>query len=186
MEDAQIIQLYWDRDEAAIPATDDKYGSYCTAIAQNILGDRGDTEECVNDTWLHAWNTMPPQRPNILSAFLGRITRNLSLNRYRRNRAQKRGCGELPAVLEELADCVSGREDVEQALEQQELVQALRDFLAGLTPEKRGIFLCRYWYTDSVGEIARRYHLSYGSVTMQLSRMRAKLRDFLTERGIPL
>lgn len=99
MEDARIIQLYWDRDEQAIPATADKYGSYCTSIAQNILGSYEEAEECVNDTYLHAWNSMPPNRPSILSTFLGKITRNLSLNRFKHNTADKRGGGELPVVL---------------------------------------------------------------------------------------
>ena len=184
MEDEQIIQLYWNRDEGAIPATADRYGPYCAAIARNILDDCRDTEECINDTYLHAWNTMPPQWPQILSAFLGKITRNLALSRYRHRHAEKRGAGELPAVLQELKDCVSGQETVEQRLEQQELEQALSAFLAGLSPEKRGMFVCRYWYTDSVNDIAARYHLSRGAVTMQLSRMRKKLREFLLERGI--
>ena len=184
MEDDQIIQLYWDRDEGAIPATADRYGPYCAAIARNILDDRLDTEECVNDTYLHAWNAMPPQWPQILSAFLGKITRNLALSRYRHRHAEKRGGGELTAVLQELEDCVSGQETVEQQLEQQELEQALHAFLTGLSPEKRGMFVCRYWYTDSVSDIAARYHLSRGAVTMQLSRMRKNLRTFLLERGI--
>ena len=103
MDDANIVQLYWDRNEQAIPATADKYGSYCTSIAKNILGNNEDAEECVNDTYLNAWNSMPPHRPSILSTFLGKIVRNLSFNRYKHNNADKRGGGELPVVLE---DCV--------------------------------------------------------------------------------
>ena len=103
MDDAQIVQLYWDRDDQAIPATSDKYGNYCTSIAMNILSNQEDAEECVNDTYLNAWNAMPPHRPSILSTFLGKITRNLSFNRYKHNTADKRGSGELPVVLEELS-----------------------------------------------------------------------------------
>ena len=103
MDDAQIVQLYWDRNEQAIHATSDKYGNYCASIAKNILGNQEDAEECVNDTYLNAWNAMPPHRPSILSTFLGKITRNLSFNRYKHNTANKRGGGELPVVLEELS-----------------------------------------------------------------------------------
>ena len=118
MDDAQIVQLYWDRNEQAIRATADKYGNYCTSIAKNILGNQEDAEECVNDTYLTAWNAMPPHRPSILSTFLGKITRNLSFNRYKHNTADKRGGGEMPAVLEELSDLVSGKDNVEQAFDQ--------------------------------------------------------------------
>lgn len=116
MDDAKIVQLYWDRNEQAIPATADKYGRYCTSIANNILGNNEDAEECVNDTYLNAWNSMPPHRPSILSTFLGKIVRNLSFNRYKHNTADKRGGGELPVVLEELSDLVSGKDDVGQHL----------------------------------------------------------------------
>jgi RNA polymerase sigma-70 factor (ECF subfamily) len=183
MDDRTIVQLYWDRDEQAIPATVDKYGSYCTAIAKNILGSKEDAEECVNDTYLHAWNAMPPHRPSVLSTFLGKITRNLSFNRYRHNTADKRGGGELPAVLDELTECVSGQDDTEQALNRQELVKAINDFLDALPPAKRSIFLCRYWYTDSISDIAHRHGMKEGAVSMTLSRLRASLHDYLLERG---
>ena len=107
MDDEKIVQLYWDRDERAISATAEKYGSYCAQIARNILGDREDADECVNDAYMSAWGSMPPHRPGVLSAFLGKIVRNLSLNRYRRNTAAKRGGGEAPAVLEEIGELVS-------------------------------------------------------------------------------
>lgn len=112
MEDSRIVELYWKRDADAIPATSEKYGGYCASIAQNILGNEEDAEECVNDTWLGAWNSMPPHRPSVLQAFLGKITRNLSFNRHRRDRAEKRGGGELPLVLDELGECVSGTDSV--------------------------------------------------------------------------
>lgn len=183
MEDARIVQLYWERNEQAISATADKYGAYCASIARNILGVPEDVEECVSDTYLRAWNAIPPHRPQILPAFLGRITRNLALNRYRHSRADKRGGGRLPAVLEELS-FVTGGEDAEQALDRREVVDAVNSFLAGLPARKRTIFLCRYWYLDSIAEIGARFGMTEGSVSVTLSRLRRKLRDHLLERGI--
>ena len=186
MDDAKIVQLYWDRDEQAIPATSEKYGNYCTSIAKNILGNKEDAEECVNDTYLHAWNSMPPHRPSILSTFLGKITRNLSFNRYKHNTADKRGGGELPSVLDELSDLVSDNNDVEQEFNTKELVKAIDTFLDTLSPEKRSIFVCRYWYTDSISEIAVRYGMKEGAVSMTLNRLRQKLHNYLLERGFEL
>lgn len=144
MDDGQIVQFYWDRDERAIPATADKYGNHCTSIAKNILGNPEDAEECVNDTYMRAWNSMPPHRPNVLSTFLGKITRNVSLNRYKQNTADKRGGGEVPAVLEEIAELVSDTDSVEQEVDRRELVKAIDAFLDRLPTEKRSLFLCRY------------------------------------------
>lgn len=186
MEDAKIVQLYWDREEQAIPETADKYGRYCTSIARNILANKEDAEECVNDTYLNAWNTMPPHRPNSLSTFLGKITRNLSFNRYKHNTAEKRGGGELPLVLDELSELVSGTEDVGREVEYHELVKALNQFLQGLPMEKRMIFVRRYWYTDSVSKIANRFGMKEGTVSMTLNRLRNRLRNYLLERGFEL
>ena len=186
MDDAQIVQLYWDRNEQAIQATSDKYGNYCTSIAKNILGNQEDAEECVNDTYLNAWNAMPPHRPSILSTFLGKITRNLSFNRYKHNTADKRGSGELPVVLEELSNFVSGKDDVEQEVDRKALVKAIDDFLETLTTEKRSIFISRYWYTESITEISARYGMKAGAVSMTLNRLRLKLHNYLLERGFEL
>lgn len=186
MDDAKILQMYLDRDEKAISATADKYGSYCTSIAKNILGNQEDAEECVNDAYLHTWNAIPPHRPKMLSAFLGKIVRNLAFNRYKYNTAGKRGGGELPLVLDELAGCVSGKDDVEQAYEYKELVAAINEFLGTLTIKKRNIFVCRYWYTDSISRIAARYGMSCFAVSMALNRLRIKLQNYLTERGYEL
>lgn len=186
MEDESIVQLYWDRNEQAIPATADKYGSYCTSIARNILGSREDAEECVNDTYLHAWNAMPPHRPKILSTFLGKLTRNLAFNRCKYNAAGKRGCGAVPVVLEELSELVSGRNDVEQALDQKELLRAIDSFLAALPQQKRRIFIRRYWYTDSISQIALDQGMKEGTVSVTLSRLRRKLHTYLSERGFDL
>lgn len=186
MDDATIVRLYWDRDERAIPATADKYGSYCISIARNILGNTEDAEECVNDTYWNAWNAMPPNTPSVLSAFLGKIVRNLSLNRYKHNTADKRGGGELPVVLDELSDLVSGEDDVEQEIDRKELMKAVDGFLGSLSPEKRSIFVSRYWYTDSVSEIAVRHGMTAGAVSMTLNRLRLKLHNYLSERGFEL
>lgn len=186
MDDAIIVRLFWDRNEAAISTAAAKYGSYCFAIAMNILGSKEDAEECVNDTFLHAWNSMPPHRPHILSAFLGKITRNLSYNRYKHNVADKRGGGELPAVLDELSDLVSGSDDVEQAFFSNELVKAIDTFLDTLSPDHRSIFICRYWHTDSISAIAVRYGMKEGAVSMTLSRLRKRLHKYLIESGFEL
>ena len=186
MDDAKIVQLYWDRDEQAIPATAEKYGGYCTAIARNILGNREDAEECVNDTYLQAWNAMPPHRPRTLSTFLGKITRNLSLNRYKHNMADKRGGGQAVAVLDEIADFVSDTDSVEREVDGRELIRAIDDFLEGLPVRKRTIFVCRYWYFDDVSQIADRLEMTEIHVAVTLSRLRAKLHNYLSERGFAL
>lgn len=183
MDDIQIVQLYWERDEQAIPETARKYGNYCGAIAKNILGDYAEAEECVNDTYLKTWNAIPPHKPQKLSAFLGKIVRNLAFNRYKHNTAEKRGGGETALILDELAEVVSGKDDVEQVCEYKELTAILNAFLADLPAEKRDIFVCRYWYADSISEISARFGMSYFAVSMTLNRLRTKLRDYLTERG---
>ncbi len=186
MEDERIVQLYWDRDEGAIPATAEKYGRYCGTVAGNILPSAQDVEECVNDTWLHAWNAMPPHRPQLLPAFLAKLTRNLAFNRWKRERAQKRGGGEVALALDELAECVSGRDSVEAELDRGELTAAIDDFLAALSGQQRREFLLRYWYAEPIAAVARREGRPETAVTKSLSRTRQKLRDYLTERGFDL
>lgn len=186
MEDSKIVQLYWDRNEFAISATSEKYGNYCNSIAGNILGNREDAEECVNDTYINAWNSMPPHRPEALAPFLGKIVRNISFNRYKHNTARKRGGGEIPVVLDELSDLVSGRSSVEQEISHKELVCTINRFLQGLPKKKRSIFICRYWYTESISEIAVRYGMKENAVSMALNRIRLQLRKYLVERGFDL
>lgn len=186
MDDAKIVQLYWDRDEQAIPATSEKYGSYCAAIAKNILGNWEDAEECVNDTYMSAWNAMPPHKPSILSTFLGKITRNLSINRYKQKTAGKRGGGEAPAVWDEIAEFVSDTDSVEQEMDRRELVRAIDAFLDRLPADKRSIFVCRYWYFDRVSDIAARFGMSENHVSVTLNRLRLKLHNDLLERGFEL
>ena len=186
MEDAKIIQLYWDRNEQAIHATADKYGSYCASIAKNILDSREDAEECVNDTYLNAWNAMPPHRPGILSSFLGKITRNLSLNRYKRNTTGKRGGGQAAVVLDEIAELVSDGDSVEREIDRRELAKAIDAFLDGLSARKRNIFVRRYWYFDSISDIASRFGMTENNVSVTLNRLRLKLHNDLLERGFEL
>lgn len=186
MEDHAIIALFWAREERALEETAHKYGSFCRSIAYNILCNREDTEECVNDTWLRAWNSMPPQRPGILSSFLGKITRNLSLDRFKLSHAGKRGGGQLPLALEELGDCVSGGESVEDQLAMKELSRLLDRFLRDLPERECCIFLRRYWFVDSIREIALRYQMAEGSVKSTLYRTRQKLRLFLEKEGVAL
>ena len=184
MEDSQIIDLYWARLEQAIQETDTKYGGYCRAIAHNILKSMEDSEECVSDTWLRAWNAMPPQRPSVLSAFLGRITRNLSLDRYKAARAEKRGGSSFPAALDELSECVPAPGRVEHALEERELAEAIDRFLRTLPERECSMFLRRYWYVDSVQSIAARYSIKENTAKSILFRTREKLRRYLAGEGI--
>ena len=184
LEDSKIIDLYWARKEQALAETDAKYGNYCRTIARNILRNFEDTEECVSDTWLHAWNSMPPQRPGILSAFLGRITRNLSFDRCKYQQAAKRGGGALPLALDELGECIPSAQRVEYALEQKELAAAIDRFLRTLPEKDCNLFLRRYWYIDSISVIADRYGMKENTVKSILFRTREKLRKFLGEEGI--
>ena len=184
LEDSKIIDLYWARKEQALAETDAKYGNYCRTIARNILRNFEDTEECVSDTWLHAWNSMPPQRPGILSAFLGRITRNLSFNRCKYQQAAKRGGGALPLALDELGECIPASGRVEHELEQKELAAAIDRFLRTLPEKDCNLFLRRYWYVDSISVIADRYGMKENTVKSILFRTREKLRKFLGEEGI--
>lgn len=184
MEDTRIIELFWARSENAIAEADARHGKYCRAIAYNILQSREDTEECVNDTWMNAWEAMPPRRPSCLSAFLGKLTRNLALNRYRRRQAEKRGGGQLPLALEELGQCASAPDEME-GVEDRELITAvLNGFLASLSRRDRMVFVRRYWYFSSVAEIAGAYGLSQSNVKMILSRGREKLRKALEREGV--
>ena len=183
MEDSQIVNLFWARNPEAIPAATEKYGDYCAAVARNILHDPEDEEECLNDTWLHAWNAMPPHRPQVLRTFLGKLTRNLSLNRLAQRNAQKRGGG---TVWEELNELVSGREEPMDAVFTRDLAAAIDGFLSTLSREQRSLFLRRYWYYDSVTELAKRFGMSENRASVTLHRLREKLKAYLTERGYDL
>ena len=189
MEDNQIVDLYWERDERAISESDAKYGAFCARIAMNILDNAQDAEECVNDTYLRAWNTIPPNRPTKLGAFLGKITRNLSLDRYKAKKTAKRGNSLFLVSLDELSECVpdgstgfgSGFDDETEA---RLIGECINRFLRKLSGEARDVFICRYFYSDSIGEIARRFGLSESKVKSMLHRARGKLKKSLESEGI--
>lgn len=183
MEDRRIIDLYFARSEQAITETSNKYGNYCYTIAQNILRSPPDAEECVNDTWLRAWNSMPPQKPSRLRLFLGKITRNLSVDRFRRYSSEKRGGGETALALEELSQCADSGANPADAAEMQELEAAVGKFLTSLPDRERGIFLRRYFYVEKTAVIAKRFGLKETNVRLILSRTRQKLKEFLQKEG---
>lgn len=183
MEDKAIIDLYWTRSENAISQTALKYGAYCYTIAFNILSNREDSEESVNDTYLAAWNSMPPKRPGILSAFLGKITRYISLDRWKRRSAAKRGGGQVPLALEELEECICGGEGPEGSLVRKQLLRSIESFLDKLPIQERQVFVCRYWYMDPVADIAERFGYSESKVKTMLFRTREKLRMKLEKEG---
>ena len=183
MDDRQIIELYLNRDEKAISVTSDKYGKYCFSIANNILGDRQDSEECVNDTWLGAWNSIPPHEPSSLKLFLGRITRNISFNKYKENNRKKRGGGEVTLALEEIADVVADVSDVESELEERAFIATVNRFLGSLRERECNIFIRRYFHADSVKRIALSYYMTESSVSKVLARTREKLKKHLRSEG---
>ena len=184
MDDERIVALYWSRSDAAITETASKYGSYLNNISYNILVNREDAQECVNDTYHNAWNSMPPHRPSILSTFLGKITRRISIDRWRKMSADKRGGGELPLVLDELEDCISGSGSVEDEIERRELTKLFNSFLETLSVTERRVFLCRYWYMDSIQSIARQFGFSQSKVASMLHRTRKKLRAVLEKEDL--
>ncbi|MBQ7050452.1 MAG: sigma-70 family RNA polymerase sigma factor [Firmicutes bacterium] len=184
MEDNAIIELYWKRSENAISETSAKYGGYCYTIAYNILANNEDSEECVNDTWMAAWNTMPPRRPKLLAAFLGKMTRYISLDRWKNRTAAKRGGGEVPLVLEELEECISGEDSVEKEYLKKEFTMTMNRFLEKLPETERKVFLCRYWYMETIEEISNRFGFSESKVVSMLHRTRKKLRKMLEQEGI--
>ncbi len=186
MEDKQIIELYWNRLETAIEETSRKYSRFCFYIANHILGNKEDSDECVNDTYLHIWNAIPPHRPISLKAFIGKITRNLALHKWENYNAKKRGEGAVPMVLEELHECVSGRNDTEDIVDQLVLTDALNVFLGDLNLQHRKLFMERYFYFSSIKEIASKYNMSESNVKMTLSRLRQKLKELLEKEGIIL
>ncbi len=186
MEDSKIIELYMRRSEQAISETSKKYGRYCHYIAYSILHNDEDAEECVNDTYLRAWNAIPSNHPNQLQTFLGKITRNLSLNKLEKLSAEKRGSGQLTLILDELAECIPVNKDTEHNIESMVIKDILNHFLGRLPAETRKIFVRRYWYMSSVKEIADEYGLSESKVTVTLFRTRKKLRTILEKEGITL
>ena len=183
MEDEAILDLYFAREEEAIRQTEKKYGNYCHSVAMRILSNREDAVEIVNDTMLAAWNSIPPMRPNVLRTYLGRIARNLSLNKLRHIYAQKRGEGETWVAMDELSECVSDGSDFLKKIEANELAKIIQEFLATQRKSDRQIFICRYYYFDSIQEISRRFACSESKIKSILFRTRKKLEKRLTEEG---
>ena len=183
MEDHQIIDLYFQRNEQAIRETAQKYGPYCHTIALNILQNSADAEETVNDTYIGAWRSIPPHRPAQLSTYLGKITRRLALKRWKSSRARKRGGGEVVLALEELAGCIPSDLDVESRMEAADLGRILNRFVRQLPQPERQVFVCRYWYLDPIDHIAQRYGFTRSKVKSMLSRTRAKLYTHLQKEG---
>lgn len=182
MDDSGIIELFFERSEKAIAELSRKYGGIIKKLAENILRDKQHAEDCVNDTYFDVWNAIPPQRPNSLKAFICRIARNISLDRYRYNSSQKRCAYEI--CLDELAECVSSNETAESLFESKELTRLIEEYLDTLDKTNRLIFVRRYWYVDPIKDIADAVCLSGGAVRTRLARLREKLKEFLEERGI--
>ncbi len=182
MEDSEIIEMFWRRSEDAVQEVARKYGGYCRSIAGNILGSFQDVEECLNDTWLAAWDSIPPQRPKALSVYLGRITRNQALNRRKLQSAQKRGGGQADAVLEELSECLGAEDQLDEFV----LRDAISAFLRRQPEQKRRIFLRRYWAMEPIADIAKAFGLRRGQTATILYRMRQELREHLEKEGITL
>ena len=184
MDDARIVSLYWDRNEQAIEESKSKYGGYCHAIAYRILTDHEDANESVNDTWLAAWESMPPHRPAVLATYLGKITRRVSLNRWRDRNREKRGGGEVALSLDELAECVPDRQNMERTMELAELTETVSTFLSCLPTIERDVFVCRYWFMASLREIGEKFGFSESKTKSMLFRTRKKLLAFLEKEGL--
>ena len=185
MEDSDIIELFWRRSEEAVTEAAKKYGGYCRSIAGNILGCDQDTEECLNDTWLAAWDSIPPQRPKVLRVYLGRITRNLALNRRKTDSAQKRGGGQAELVLDELRECI-GTDTRDELLNEIVLHDAINAFLRRQFPLRQAVFLRRYWYMEPIADIAKALGLRQGQTRTILYRMRRELKEELEKEDIKL
>lgn len=184
MDDSQIVGLYFARNEQAIQETDSKYGGYCYSIAYNVLTNQQDAEESVSDTYMTAWNSIPPKRPSLLGAFLGKIARHISIDRWRKINAYKRTGGEVQIALEELDEVAGHSETPETAVSLAEVTESINRFLSSLPEMERRIFLCRYWYLDSINDIAGKTGFSVSKVASMLHRVRGKLRKQLAKEGL--
>ena len=184
MNDIELINLYWNRSEEAISETDKKYGNYCRKIAYNVLYDIEDSKECVNDTYLNTWKAIPDDKPDIFIAYLGKITRNLAINLYNKQKAKKRGSGTVEVVLTELENIISAKNSIDDEMESKLITEKLNEFLWTLKKEHRVIFVRRYWYIDSIKDIAKKMGVSESKVKSILFRSRNKLKVFLEEEEI--
>jgi RNA polymerase sigma-70 factor (ECF subfamily) len=186
MDDCDIVELYWQRNEEALEATRLQYGPYCYGIAYHILYCHEDAMECENDTYLAAWNAMPPNKPTLLSAFLGKITRRISLDKWKYHHAQKRGGYEVNLSLDELSECIPDHSGIEHQIEMKELAMLIDAFLRKQPVIQRQVFLCRYWYIESIDTIAKRFSFTQSKVKSMLHNTRQKLRTYLEEREVYL
>ena len=184
LSDVGIIDLYWKRNEQAISLTQEKYGRYCNAVAFNILGNPEDADECEHDTYLAAWNAIPPDNPSSLRAYLAKITRNLSITLLRSRSAQKRGGGEATLSLQELEGCIPSSRGFDEEMDARHLAELLNQFLRQLPEDERNVFVCRYWRCDSVASIAKQYSFGESKVKMMLLRTRTNLRKYLEKEGV--
>ena len=186
MDDSEIVELYWARDEAAIVETDKKYGAYCHKIAMNILSNLQDAEECVNSTFLNAWNAIPPHRPAMLSTFLGKITRNLSLQYIRKKNAARRGGGECVVAFEELCECIPAPEDcsVYAEIDAERLGELINDYLKTVSKDARMLFIGKYYYFDHISDIAKRLGMKESRAKTLLYRTRDGLKVYLKREGV--
>ena len=185
MEDSDIIELYWRREERAITETDAKYGAFCHALAMNLLGVREDAEECVNDTYHAAWKAMPPERPHRLRAWLGKVVRNISVSLWQHNHAKKR-CSGADVLLSELGDCVPAARDVESEVENAELGRVISSWLRTLTADDRALFVRRYWYGTALATLAEERDMPANRLAQHMYRLRLSLRKALEREGIAL
>lgn len=183
MEDEKIIELFFARSEQGIRELDGKYGKACSRLSYNIVNDTQDAEECVNDAYLGAWNAIPPARPNPLLSYILKIVRNISLNSYWKKMAAKRG-GQYTVALEEIEACIADKKSVEEEIEVKELAHIIEKFLDTLTVENRVIFIRRYWFSESCRDIAGYVGLSEKNISVRLTRIRGKLRQYLIEREV--
>ena len=184
MQDSQIVDLFFERDERAIDAVAQKYGRYCYTIAYNILKSKEDADESVNDTYLSAWKRIPPHRPTVLSTYLGKITRRISINKWKNKTREKRGGSEVILVLEELSECLPSRENTEKYYEQKELCKAICCFLDGLSEIERDIFVSRYWFLAGIKELGEKFGFSESKIKSMLYRIRGKMKKYLSEEGL--
>ena len=184
MTDKEIINLYWKRSEKAIVETDKKYGPYCYSLSYNILSNKEDAEECLNDTYMKTWNTIPPTRPTHFMAFLGKIIRNISLNLLKKNTAKKRGGDIIKIVSDELEDCIPDNNSVEAEIDYHILMNCINSFLSGQPSTKANIFVRRYWYMDTIPLISQRFKMNENTVSSILFKMRKELKKTLEKEGI--
>lgn len=186
MEDSEIVDLFMNRDESAISAAAKKHGKRCRMIAENILRNREDAEECVNDSYLKIWHLIPPNAPQVLGTFMGKIVKNTAIDMLKARNADKRGNGDIPLAFEELQDCVSDKSNIEKTYERRELLEKINDFLRELPLEYRRVFILRYWYCCELSEIADRFATRKNTISVMLNRTRKKLRDYLEQEGYDL